>query len=179
MLTILHFFVYRSFDDRYQALCQVAKSHSVLSLGLSCFKVIPSRYDADNTFNKKQLRFLVQTFNITLLCDEDYVVEPVALRFLVEHSFDFNKQYSQGVAYYRGLDKVRVVYKCWLFMRIMVENYWPWGGLLFTSDLRASVNSRPGLNFLEGTVTSTIPQIKEQSIFVLYTPVIDDPYRTV
>ena len=37
------------------------------------------------------------------------MVEPVALRFLVEHSFDFNKQYSQGVAYYRGLDKVRIV----------------------------------------------------------------------
>ena len=48
----------------------------------------------------------VQTFNITMLCDEDYMVEPVALRFLVEHSFDFNKQYSQGVSYYRGQDKV-------------------------------------------------------------------------
>ncbi len=49
---------------------------------------------------------LFQTYNITLLCNEDYVVEPVALRFLVEHAFDFNKQYSQGVSYYRGKDKV-------------------------------------------------------------------------
>lgn len=98
----------RSFDDRYAALREVAKSHSILSLGVSCFKSIEHDDDTaavDTSQQQRGLRYQVQTFNITMLCDEDYVVEPVALRFLVEHSFDFNKQYSQGVSYYRGQDK--------------------------------------------------------------------------
>ena len=59
----------------------------------------------------------------------------------------------------------------------MVENYCPEvklnPGLLFTKARRAEVNSRLGLSFTKGTIISTIPRIKEQSIFVLYTPFID------
>ena len=58
-----------------------------------------------------------------------------------------------------------------------MENYCPEvklnPGLVFTEARRAEVNSRPGLSFTEGTIFSTIPRIKEQSIFVLYTPFID------
>lgn len=55
--------------------------------------------------------YTVETFNILLLCSEDYVVEPQSLSFLVEHGFDFNKQYAVGIPYYRSSTTVRYIRK--------------------------------------------------------------------
>ncbi|XP_035700075.1 target of EGR1 protein 1-like [Branchiostoma floridae] len=89
-----------SVDDRYKSLAGVARSRAVLSMGLSCFKLNNIAEDGSLV-----LPFTTQTFNLTLLCSEEYVVEPISLKFLVDHGFDFNMQYSQGAPYHRGADK--------------------------------------------------------------------------
>ena len=36
------------------------------------------------------------------MCMGNYIVEPCSIKFLLEHHFDFNRQYSKGLPYYRA-----------------------------------------------------------------------------
>lgn len=104
-------------DLRYQFSADITRTHAIISLGLSCFTCrsltnvqVPNKEnsnscDDDDGSSVCSHDYLVQTFNILLLCSDSYLVEPDALKFLLSHGFDFNKQYAKGLSYYKGPDK--------------------------------------------------------------------------
>lgn len=92
-------------DDRYKNTALVAKTRSIISLGISVFELHP---DAENDPHVNKWSYKVNTYNLLLLCGEDYIVEPGSLKFLVDHGFDFQAQYSSGIHYLRGNDRPEV-----------------------------------------------------------------------
>ena len=104
---IINFFLFlRDIEDRYVYLREVAQTRAILSLGISCFRLKKPK----SKEQEKQIKLTIKVhiYNIVVLCTENYLVEPGSMKFLVEHGFNFNKQYGQGVPYTKGCDEVGI-----------------------------------------------------------------------
>ena len=93
--------------ERYKLQSDVVSSYGVLSVGVACFQWQPSP-DSMQTLCK------VETFNIWLLSQQSYTIDPSSAKFLIDHGFDFNKQFRCGLPYspvHAGLE-VKVQLNC-------------------------------------------------------------------
>jgi hypothetical protein len=82
----------QNIEDRYIALTELAKEYAVIAVGLSTFK------------KDEQGNYIVNNFHFALFSVQDHKVSPSSISFLVEHGFDFNDQYRNGIPYRPGND---------------------------------------------------------------------------
>ena len=50
-----------------------------------------------------------RVFNVWMMCQKAYTIDPVSARFLLQHGFDFNKQIAKGLPYSPGPLKVYIM----------------------------------------------------------------------
>ncbi|XP_039253823.2 target of EGR1 protein 1-like [Styela clava] len=91
-------------DDRYKALRLAAETRSLISIGISCFKYIGNNEmnETDCTETSNMISYHANVYNILLLCDDSFTIDPSAVSFLVKHGFNFNLQFSKGLKYKKG-----------------------------------------------------------------------------
>ncbi len=91
--------IFRSVNERYTAICEIAKNYSILSLGISCFQI--KKYSKEN-----EISILNKTYDILTLRSDKFMVDTESLSFLSKHGFDFNLNASKGIKYLKANDKV-------------------------------------------------------------------------
>jgi target of EGR1 protein 1 len=84
----------RNIEDRYIALAELSRTHAISAVGLSTFQ--------KSTENE----YIVNNFHFVMLCTKDHIVSPSSVSFLVEHGFDFNDQFRNGIPYQPGNDVI-------------------------------------------------------------------------
>ena len=78
-------------DERYKTLCEVAKNYAILAMGVACFQWQPG--DTNGIGCK------VEVFNILLLSQQSFTIDPSSAKFLINHGFDFNRLFKFGLSY--------------------------------------------------------------------------------
>ena len=89
----------RSIEERYKAICDIAKNYSILSLGISCFLI--KKYSKEN-----EIVIQNKTYNILTLRNDKFMIDTESLSFLNNHGFDFNLNAAKGIKYLKADDKV-------------------------------------------------------------------------
>lgn len=94
-------------EDRYRVLKTAAQSRSLISLGITCFKLVMEdsvptvKTDSDGSIMSSVV-YKATPYNILLLCSDSFTIDPSAVSFLTQHGFDFNKQFAKGLKYKKG-----------------------------------------------------------------------------
>ncbi len=71
----------KTIDDRYKNTSLVAKTRSMISLGISAFRHLAPGEGAAEGEAARAWSYAVTTYNVLALCQEDYIVEPASLRY--------------------------------------------------------------------------------------------------
>ncbi|RKP04018.1 hypothetical protein CXG81DRAFT_8813 [Caulochytrium protostelioides] len=80
--------------DRYEAMRRVVGAHALVAVGLSLFVRDPLATDMP--------RYIVHTFDLSVLSCRDHTVSPRSMQFLAEAGFDFNALYRYGIPFTPG-----------------------------------------------------------------------------
>ncbi|KAI8358098.1 ribonuclease CAF1 [Mortierella sp. GBAus27b] len=104
----------KNIQERYQTLCEVAKSHALIAFGLSIFidntssqsgststKDTDGAAKRDNSHDLER-NFSVHNFNFSMLSEKDYTVSPNSMVFLAENGLDLNQWVLEGIPYTGG-----------------------------------------------------------------------------
>ncbi|KAJ2808671.1 hypothetical protein H4R20_000733 [Coemansia guatemalensis] len=78
--------------ERYKAMTNVAKTHALVSMGLSAFS---RRHTYPGSYN-------VHSFNFMLQAQNTHLVNPISMAFLAQNGFDLGKQATKGIRYFSG-----------------------------------------------------------------------------
>lgn len=68
--------------------------YGILSMGVACFQWQPLSSQTSSAHCCK-----VEAFNVWMLSQHSYTIDPSSAQFLLEHGFDFNKQFRYGLRY--------------------------------------------------------------------------------
>ncbi|KAI8326247.1 ribonuclease CAF1 [Martensiomyces pterosporus] len=79
-------------EEKYKAMANIAKTHSLVSIGLSTFS---KRHNRPGSFN-------VNNFNFTLQAQNSHLINPSSLAFLAQNGFDLGRQAMEGIRYFSG-----------------------------------------------------------------------------
>ena len=82
----------QNIEDRYVAIRELCLSHAVIALGITIG-------------SKSENGFKVDNFYFNLLPMKDYLISPSSISFLVQHGFNFNDQFLNGIPFADGLDR--------------------------------------------------------------------------
>ncbi len=57
-----------------------------------------------NTITSGKDEYRIDNYNFIMLCLKDFSISPSSISFLIQHNFDFNYQYKNGIPYCPGTD---------------------------------------------------------------------------